>query len=340
MAKKTNPKLIGAFVIGAIVLAVLGAIVFGGTQFLETKRKVVMYFQGSVGGLAVGSPVNFRGVQIGSVTKITINYDIDKQSLEIPVIAEFVPKSIHVTHGTREAEKNLQALIERGLRAQLVVQSLVTGQASVELDFHPDTPVRLVGGTIDLPEVPTVPSSMATMQANVSDVLKKLSSLPLEQLTAQLSGAIGGLQQTMTDAGNLLQSVNTQIGPTLANIEAATAETRQLIGAANDRLAMREGEPLQTLNNTLKDYGDLANQLQSRTNTLTTNLQKTVQLLNSALSQADQVATLLQRDLSKNPALLSQTTDTLREFKAMAGSIRALADYLQRNPNALLTGKQ
>src|SRR5882724_5288028 len=124
MAKKSNPKLIGAFVIGAIALAIVGAIAFGGTKFLATKHKAVLYFQGSMGGLAVGAPVNFRGVQIGSVTEIKINYDIDNQVMKIPVIIEIMPDMINIVSGKRDTEKNIEALVQRGLRAQLVVQSL------------------------------------------------------------------------------------------------------------------------------------------------------------------------------------------------------------------------
>jgi paraquat-inducible protein B len=340
MAKRSNPKLIGAFVIGAIALAIIGAIAFGGTQFLTEKRKVVMYFQGSVGGLAVGAPVNFRGVKIGKVTNITINYDIDQQVLNIPVIVEIQPSMLHVTRGKRDAEKNFHALIDRGMRAQLVVQSLVTGQASIELDFHPDTPVHLVGGTIDLPEVPTIPSSLDAMQANVADVLAKISKLPLEQIASELTIAIVNLQQTLNDAGALLKNVDTQIEPTLANLQGASEGMRQAVDAANARLSLNNGEPLQTLNSTLKDYGNLANQLQGKTSAIAGDLQKTLEVMNATLTQIDDVSTLLERDLAKNPALLSETTSTLREFKAMASSIRAFADYLQRNPNALLMGKR
>ncbi|HWA43888.1 MAG TPA: MlaD family protein [Hypericibacter adhaerens] len=341
MAKRSNPKLIGAFVVGAIALAVVGAIAFGGTKFLETRRKAVLFFEGSVGGLAVGAPVNFRGVQIGSVTGIKISYDIDKQLLEIPVEIEILPDMIHVTSGERNEKRNMLALVQRGLRAQLVVQSLVTGQASVEFDFHPDAPLRLTGyDTGGLPELPTVPSSMDTMQANVAAVLQKLSQLPLDQIANQVATALGGLQQTLNDASTLLKNVDAGLEPTMANLQETSEQARQLMVNANERIAMRDGEPLQTLNDTLKDYGDLAQQLQGKANTLTGDLQKTLAVLNTALSQVNDVTALLERDIQKNPALLTQTTDTLREFKAMAASIRALAEYLQRNPNALLTGKQ
>jgi paraquat-inducible protein B len=226
------------------------------------------------------------------------------------------------------------------MRAQLVVQSLVTGQASIELDFHPDTPIHLVGGTIDLPELPTIPSSLDAMQANVADVLAKISRLPLEQIAGELTTAIVGLQQTLNDASALLKNVNDEIAPTLANLQEASVGMRQAVDSANARLSMNEGEPLQTLNSTLKDYGNLANQLQGKTSVISGDLQKTFTVMNAALTQINDVSTLLERDLAKNPALLSQFTDTLREFKGMAASIRAFADYLQRNPNALLMGKR
>jgi paraquat-inducible protein B len=339
MAKRSNPKLIGAFVVSAIALAIAGAIAFGGTQFLVTKHKAILYFEGSVAGLNVGAPVNFRGVKVGTVTNIEINYDIDKQTLDIPVEIEIVPSLIHVTSGQR-SERNIQKLVERGMRAQLVVQSLVTGQASIEFDFHPETPIRLVGGTTGLPELPTIPSSMAALQANVTAVLEKISKMPLDQISQQVSDAIGELQQTLTSATSLIKKVDMDIGPTLTNLQDTSEQAKQLMATANDRMQMRDGEPLQTLNDTLTDYGDLARQLQGKTNILSGDLQTTLNTLNSALAQINDVATLLERDMSKNPALLTQTTDTLREFKAMAAAIRAFAEYIQRNPNALLTGKQ
>ena len=134
MAKRANPKLIGGFVIGAIALVMIGVIAFGGSQFLAPKDKAVLFFSGSsLSGLDVGSPVTFRGVKIGSVTGLVIKYDVDKQTLRIPVYIAIEVNKIQVISGKRDI-KNLQTLVERGLRAQLVVQSLVTGQANIEFD--------------------------------------------------------------------------------------------------------------------------------------------------------------------------------------------------------------
>src|SRR5262245_51419077 len=131
MAKKTNPKTIGAFVVGAIALAVGGIIAFGGGKFLQDKGKAVLFFSSSsLSGLDVGSPVTFRGVKIGSVTEVIIQYDVDRQTLQIPVFVEVETNRIQIVRG-EHSTRNLPALVERGLRAQIVVQSFITGQASI-----------------------------------------------------------------------------------------------------------------------------------------------------------------------------------------------------------------
>src|SRR5262245_801433 len=149
MAKRANPKLIGGFVIGAVALAVVGAIAFGGGKFLSPKATAVLFFrQSSLGGLDVGSPVTFRGVKIGSVTSLTLKYDADQKTLQIPVHIEIELDKVEVVSGHQDIknfEARTQSLIERGLRGQLVVQSFVTGQASVDFNFRPETPITLTG---------------------------------------------------------------------------------------------------------------------------------------------------------------------------------------------------
>src|SRR5262245_37728715 len=121
MAKKANPKLIGGFVIGAMALVLIGAIAFGGGKFFTPKARAVLYFSGaSLSGLDVGSPVTFRGVKIGSVTGLVIHFDVDNHTLQIPVYIEIETNKIEIVSGQR-SEKNIQVLVERGLRAQLVV---------------------------------------------------------------------------------------------------------------------------------------------------------------------------------------------------------------------------
>lgn len=338
MAKKTNPKLIGAFVLGAIALAMVGLIAFGGASYFVTKQKGVLFFEGSLGGLAVGAPVNFRGVQIGAVTNIVIQYDVEAQTMHIPVEIEIEPAKIQIISGKRQAS-NIDLLVERGLRAQLQVQSLVTGQASVEFDFHPDTPIRLIGHGKYGTELPTIPSTMDTMQANVASLLAKLSQMPLDEIAKKISASIDELHQTLTDADSLVKSVGAQVAPVLGNLQQASADASQLIQEVRARFEMRPGEPLQTVDDTLDAYRALAQQLQTQLTPIGNDAQATLTTLRDALARMDGLVAMLERDYSKNPALLLQVSETLREFKSMAASFRAFAEYLQRNPNALLTGK-
>jgi paraquat-inducible protein B len=100
VAQKSNPKLIGAFVIGAVALLVVGVLVFGGEQYLKTKIRGVLYFEGSLAGLDIGSPLMSRGVKIGTVTGIVVRYDVEKQIVRIPV----TPRS-KKTGSTSSAER-------------------------------------------------------------------------------------------------------------------------------------------------------------------------------------------------------------------------------------------
>ena len=125
MSKPANKALIGGFVVGAIALIVAGILIFGSGRFLGKTYKFVMYFDGSVKGLNVGSSVVFRGVKIGTVTDILLRYDPADMSIKIPVIIEIEPDRVDVIGGPpreRDVERTLGELIERGLKARLQMQ--------------------------------------------------------------------------------------------------------------------------------------------------------------------------------------------------------------------------
>ena len=147
MSKPANKTMIGAFVVGAVVLAVAAIVLFGSGKFFQKTEPWLTFFHGSVKGLNVGSPVVFRGVQIGQVTDIIVGFDASKLEVLIPVFFEVDPekfKDIGSPAETEELEMH-KALIDRGMRTQLQIQSLVTGQLLINVDFYPDTPANLIG---------------------------------------------------------------------------------------------------------------------------------------------------------------------------------------------------
>jgi paraquat-inducible protein B len=146
MAKQANRMMIGAFVVLAVTIMAASLAVFGSGKFSKKTVKCVMFFEGSVQGLNVGSPVLFQGVQIGSVVSIIIEVDPTKLQPQIPVVIEYEPDKFQVAGAQkihRDPRKTIPKLIERGLRAVLTTQSYITGQLAIEIGFYPDTPVIL-----------------------------------------------------------------------------------------------------------------------------------------------------------------------------------------------------
>src|SRR5882672_2842173 len=170
MGSKISPTTIGAFVVGAIVLVVAGALLFGGGKFFTEKLPYVLFFESSVEGLNVGAPVIFRGVQVGQVTAISAIADPQTFDVRIRVQIELVRGVIKVGEEDqrfKDQRKGVEGLIQKGARASLRMQSFVTGLLYVALDFHPDTPIRLLGLDPTVPELPTIPSDMDQLKSTI-----------------------------------------------------------------------------------------------------------------------------------------------------------------------------
>ena len=142
--KKANPKTVGGFVLGAVILAVIAVGVFGGGRFFEERKTYVAFFPGSLMGLRIGAPVEMRGIQIGTVTDVWVEVDPESLEFMIPVLMEIELSRIRGATTADDAGGRSRELVEKGLRVQLAAQSLVTGQQSIQMDFHPDTPAKLV----------------------------------------------------------------------------------------------------------------------------------------------------------------------------------------------------
>ena len=252
MSKQASKTLIGGFVVSAVGLLAAGILVFGSGKFLEKTTTVVMYFEGSVSGLNVGAPVVFRGVKIGNVSDVLLTFDPKTVSIEIPVIVEIEPNRIkRAEEGKRlHPEESLKMLIQRGLRAQLQLQSLITGQLMIELDFHPDKPARFVGKNIKYPEVPTVPSPLQQLSETIEH-------LPLDELVNKLTSAVEGIDrainspefgesisnfnQALKEAHKLIKDINSQIGPLSSNLESTAKSASAAVAQAEETLKSIEG---------------------------------------------------------------------------------------------------
>jgi paraquat-inducible protein B len=241
---RANPAVVGGFVIGAIALIVIGLLVFGGTGWFVPHNKYVAYFPGSVKGLQVGAPVDFRGVTIGEVTDIKVLFNPEEVSARIPVVMELDPTGIEVV-GRGEiiaASEDAERLIKAGFRAQLQSQSLLTGLLFVNLDFYPNAPVRLVGGDEPYPEIPTIPSGFEQLQQSAGDVAARLPAL-LDQLNGLLTDLNQSLDQTSGDFGSIVgdvaviaNEIRASTPEVVARTQAATEDLRQMAQTLNEIL--------------------------------------------------------------------------------------------------------
>ncbi|MBW2709253.1 MAG: MCE family protein [Deltaproteobacteria bacterium] len=345
MNGKASNTLIGAFVVGAVVLIVAGLMVFGGGKFMKKTQEFVLFFDGSVKGLSVGSPVLAGGVKIGSVKHISIEYNPKTLVFHVPVIIEIQPDKIHLTKGKRmPMDKMVPLLIERGLRAQLTMGSLITGQLIIELDYYPDTPAKLVAPNKKYPEIPTIPS---TFQA-IFDTLK---SLPLKETLEGLVSAVKALEKVLkspeipeiihsanlalTDARKLINDVDSHVAPLADSVDDTLAEYKKVATNVNAQV-----DPLmENANHTVKEARELVKSMDKKLETLAVKIAKGLEASQEAMEQARETLEDLQSRLGRDSPLLNQLDNTLREFSEMARSIRSLANYLSRHPEALLRGK-
>ena len=161
MAKQASKTVIGVFVVGSIAMLIAAVIIFGSGDLFKERIKFVMFFEDSVKGLAVGAPVIWRGVQVGSVSSIVLQANPKNLTIDVPVVIEFDPDRIEIEgKRSRNPSEELKRLIAKGLRARMAIQSFVTGSSMIQIEFLPDTPVRLTGLDKEYPEIPTVRSAM------------------------------------------------------------------------------------------------------------------------------------------------------------------------------------
>ena len=214
--KKANARAVGGFVIGAVLLAVGAVGVFGSGRFFEERGTVVAFFEGSLMGLRVGAPVEMRGVQIGTVTEFWAQVDPETLEFTFPVLMEIEQSRIRGISDADEDDDRLPELIENGLRAQLVTQSLVTGQQSIQMQFLPETEVKFVETDLPYRQVPTVPSAFEEIADDVGEVIKRANVL-LDRVNGILS-----------------DENRAQVDEILANVSNTTDELQQGVNSLND----------------------------------------------------------------------------------------------------------
>jgi paraquat-inducible protein B len=372
--RRANPAIIGGFVLVAVVLVVAGVMILGSGRLFRATFPCVMYFEGSIEGLHKGAAVNLRGVKIGSVADIKMQFDPTNRNIRIPVFVEF-PKQVvleMLPESTSTPQEAMAALIRRGLRAQLQTESLLTGLLFVQLDIALSTSLEAPPGEppIDpktgLLEIPTVPTTLQEVSNTVRKALDKLAELPLEQMLRDFEATLSGINRlvnapevlaafhnanvTLTEMQQLVQHTDQQVTligssatTTLGGLNQLVTSLQQLAQSAQQvvqHVDKQLGQVAANATTTLGNVNKLSQTFDQQALALTASLVHTAAAALSMLEQMRQTLTSAQQLITPNAPVGYELLKTLRELSEAARSLRGLTDYLERHPNAVLFGRQ
>lgn len=316
---KPKSVAIGAFIVGAILLVFIALLFFSGGQLFSHKERVIMYFQGSVQGLQLGAPIKLKGVVLGEITDIQINFQSDDKNVLTAVTAELALQRIN-RKGSNVDQQFFEDAIQRGLRAQLNYQSFLTGLLYVELDFFPGLPAQIYHFQNDILELPTVGTEFEEISKNLQELNVKGLIANLDQLSADISKLVasGAIEQTLGSIKSAANSIN----------NAATG-LRADVGYIRHELTQTSSE-LTRLLKTLNEQAPA----------ITHNLNTTLVQLEQSLKQFDATARTLENTFAEDSPGIYQLNRTLKDVSRSANALRNLSETLEQQPEALLRGKQ
>ena len=322
--KKANPKTVGGFVLGAAAIGVAAIMVFGSGRFFAEKETFVSFFPGSLQGLRIGASVDFRGVQVGTVTDLWVEVDDETLEFTMPVLmtidySRF--RGVETEGQVADDDKEHRTLIKRGLRAQLAAQSLVTGQQSIQLGFHPDTEAKLYETNLPYAQFPTIPSTFEKVEAGLSDVVTGASNL-IAQLNDLLSeNNRMKIEDTLTDLREIMRMFREDV-----------PQYRKLVNNADE---------------TLTSYKALADRAEGILAENQDGINKAITGLDEMrgnFSKLAQTATKLIEDNEKGLTEFTNTglvelTNLAVDAQATAEQIRRVMEEMERDPARFFLGQ-
>ncbi|MDB6170291.1 MAG: Mammalian cell entry related domain protein [Verrucomicrobia bacterium] len=330
MKTKFSPAVVGAFVLGGFALIIIGLLSFGSVSFFSKPQRFVVYFDESIHGLDLGSPVKLRGVRVGRVVDLNVRYDKDKNHSVVVVVCEFSKNMVTDTSGSVidvSQRGEMAILVDRGLRAQLGVLGLATGLLFVELDFMDPKEFPVDNRLTDprYPVVPAMPSAISEFQASVSEILANLQKVDFAGISVELK--------------TVLVSAHRQIdGLDLKGVVAQWKQTGVAVEAAATAPEIKQ--TFANLNAAVTDLRTVLAKLDTQVMPAGRELQETLAQAKTTLESFNAAANDARKFIAAQGGLGDEVTHTLAQLRDAADAVQRLADFIERNPNALITGKK
>ncbi len=320
--KATNPTALGMFLVIGLALGVAGVLIFSSGHFFHQQQKSILYFDGSLKGLNPGAPVKFRGVTIGKVDQILIHHNQSSDDFAMPVIVAIDNKLLQSRSDKAlpiSSQAYLNENIRRGFRGRLDAESLVTGVLYISLDIIPDAPAPVFHqASPRYMEIPTIPSQ-------VQRLMDHLEQLDLPGISAKLS--------------SLLSRLDTSLGS--LDLPQINAGVTNLLGAANQLLATPDlTNSVVALRRTLNRAETLLARIDGRVDPLADNVTNTLFEAQKTLGDVRHAAKNLSDLLGPDNSFGSDLTQALEQLGNAGRSVADLAEFLKRNPDALIAGRK
>jgi paraquat-inducible protein B len=322
MSKKINTTSIGLFIVTGVALGVTGLLLFSTSKMFSKTRDFIVYFNDSLNGLSEGAPVKFRGVTIGTVKRVMVQFNQATNDYAMPVILEFEEKLLRErmpSFGYVFKEDVMAERVKAGLRATLQTESLVTGVLYVGVDINPNASPPVFHQLENLyPEVPTEPTK-------TQQLFNNLASLDIKSLQTNLSGLITQLRSTVDELK--MANINAGITNLLVSVNRLVTDPDITNGLAGIRP-------------TLDQYRELGAKVTSQVDPLVGSVTNTLGEANRALAQIRGAGENLRTMLAPDSPVRNDLDQALEQLAAAGQSISSLADFLKQHPNALIAGRE
>jgi paraquat-inducible protein B len=337
MKTRVSPAIVGAFALGAFALGIMSLLFFGGVSFFHKQQRFVVYFDESIQGLNLGSPVKLRGVAVGRVVDLGIRYEKSRNHSLVAVVCEFERNKVTDNNGvmidvTNRAE--LQSLVDHGLRAQLGLVGLATGLLYVELDFlDPETyPAETLQTELKYPVVPAVPSTIAEFQASVTEILTKVKRIDFQGLADNLKSLLADTRRQVDAVDVKALAAQWQRAGASVEALASAPEVKQTFANLNATLTSLRG--------TLAEVRASLARVDTQVDANGRGLQTALVQADATLRQFGAAAVNLRRFIDAQQNLGEDSHKALNQLGDAAAAVQRLADFLERNPNALISGRK
>lgn len=340
MSKQANPTLIGAFVLGAIALAVITTLLLAGGTWFGKRQQHVLYFEGAAQGLQVGAPVVFLGVKVGTVKEIQLGHDEKNRRFLVPVIIEIEPNVVR-TRGVEAVDlrdrATVRKLVERGLRGRLRTQSLLTGQLYVDLDFHPGKPPQFAALDPELSEIPTIRTA-------VEEWTTKLESFAMDKFLADVASISAAINKLMSDPST--QDLPKRLNATLRQLEQLAtrldAQSKPIFKDVRHDLAeMRKA--LEGAQSAMAKVESAAGKVETAADKVAGMASPDSKMVGNMVRASDELAKAaasLHSLTAQDSPTVQHMNATLKEISRAADALRSLAQMLEEQPDAIYRGKR